>query len=184
MSSSIETIKKSKKMTTLPQALSAPEMIENKILFLRGRRVMLDRDLAVLYGVPTKVLIQAVKRNRPRFPPDFMFQLTKTESQNLRSQFVTSSWGGTRYLPRVFTELGVAMLSSVLNSELAIQVNIAIMRVFVRMKEVVPQYRKLVERVRELEKREDGHEDDIQEIFLLIDKLEARAESEPGKLIS
>src|SRR3990167_5750214 len=100
------------------------EVIENKILLIRGHKVMLDKDLAVLYGVLTKVLIQAVKRNIERFPEDFMLQLTPQEATNLKSQIVTSSWGGRRYLPYAFTEQGVAMLSSVLKSKRAIQVNI------------------------------------------------------------
>ena len=113
------------------------EHIQRKIYEIRGQRVMLDSDLADLYGVSTKVLNQAVKRNITRFPIDFMFQLTKEETLHLRSQFVTSSWGGSRYLPYVFTENGVAMLSSVLNSEVAIQINIAIMRAFVAIRQSI-----------------------------------------------
>ena len=113
------------------------EHIQRKIYETRGQRVMLDSDLADLYGVSTKVLNQAVKRNITRFPIDFMFQLTKEETLHLRSQFVTSSWGGSRYLPYVFTENGVAMLSSVLNSEVAIQINIAIMRAFVAIRQSI-----------------------------------------------
>jgi hypothetical protein len=130
------------------------EIIQNKIYEIRGQRVMLDRDLAILYGVETKVLNQSVKRNIERFPPDFMFQLTKEEflnwksqfvisnqpfaqtGNNLMSQFVTSSWGGTRKLPYAFTEFGVAMLSSVLRSSLAIQVNIGIMRAFAQFRHI------------------------------------------------
>ena len=100
------------------------ERIANKIYFIRDTRMMLDRDLAELYGVATKVLKQAVRRNIKRFPNDFMFELTKDEFENLRSQIVTSSWGGARYLPMAFTEQGVAMLSTVLKSDRAIQVNI------------------------------------------------------------
>lgn len=128
------------------------EIIQNKIYEIRGQRVMLDRDLAILYGVETKVLNQSVKRNLERFPSDFMFQLTKEEflnwksqfvisnqpfvqtGNNLMSQFVTSSWGGTRKLPYAFTEFVVAMLSSVLRSSLAIQVNIGIMRAFAQFR--------------------------------------------------
>ena len=97
------------------------EVVATKILLVRGKKVMLDRDLAELYGVSVKVLNQAVRRNKKRFPEDFMYQLTRQEFTNLKSQFVTSSWGGVRKLPYVFTEQGVAMLSSVLNSERAIQ---------------------------------------------------------------
>jgi hypothetical protein len=107
------------------------QIIQSKIYEIRGQRVMLDFDLAVLYSTETKVLKQSVKRNLRRFPVDFMFELTREEFNNLRSQFVTSSWGGSRYLPFAFTEQGVAMLSSVLGSEKAIEVNIGIMRAFV-----------------------------------------------------
>ncbi|MBQ8839692.1 MAG: ORF6N domain-containing protein [Bacteroidales bacterium] len=108
--------------------------IESLIYEIRGQKVMLDRDLAKLYGVETKVLNQAVKRNIKRFPKDFMFQLTHDEYNNLKSQIVTSSWGGTRKLPLVFTEQGLAMLSGLLNSDTAINVNIAIMRTFVSIR--------------------------------------------------
>ncbi|HET7732357.1 MAG TPA: ORF6N domain-containing protein [Paludibacter sp.] len=108
--------------------------IQNKIYVIRGQKVMLDRDLAEMYGVETRVLNQAVKRNTERFPEDFMFQLNDIEYQNLISQIVTSSWGGTRKLPYAFTELGVAMLSSVLNSKVAIHVNMGIMRAFVSVR--------------------------------------------------
>lgn len=113
------------------------QVIQNKIYEIRGQRVMLDRDLAELYGVATKVLNQAVKRNIKRFPSDFMFQLSKDEFNNLRSQIVTSRWGGTRTMPYVFTEQGVAMLSGLLNSDRAIHANIAIMRAFVTMRNYI-----------------------------------------------
>lgn len=115
------------------------ERIERRILLVRGQKVMLDVHLAELYGVETKTLNRAVKRNRERFPPDFMLQLTPREFRESRFQFGTSSWGGRRYLPYAFTEQGVAMLSSVLRSERAVQVNIAIMRAFVRLR--VPSLR-------------------------------------------
>jgi hypothetical protein len=108
--------------------------IQNLIYEIRGHKVMLDRDLAELYGVETKKLNQGVKRNIGRFPPDFMFQLTEKEWTNLRSQIVTSSWGGLRYLPYAFTEQGIAMLSGILNSDIAINVNIQIMRAFVKLR--------------------------------------------------
>lgn len=111
--------------------------IQSKIYEIRGQRVMLDRDLAELYDVPTKVLNQAVKRNIKRFPPDFMFQLNKAEFENLKSQIVTSNRGGTRTLPYAFTEQGVAMLSGLLNSDRAIYANIAIMRAFVAMRNYI-----------------------------------------------
>ena len=110
------------------------EQIQQKIFEIRGQKVMLDRDLAQMYGVETKRLNEQIKRNMKRFPEDFMFQLTKEEFQNLKSQFATSSWGGTRKLPYVFTELGVAMLSSVLNSDIAIEINMDIMRAFITIR--------------------------------------------------
>ncbi len=130
------------------------ERIEKAILLIRGKKVMLDRDLAELYGVTTKVLMQAVKRNLTRFPKDFMFQLSKNEA--LRSQIVTSKKrGGRRYLPFVFTEQGIAMLSSVLRSEVAIHVNIAIMRAFVRLREMLASNKNLARKLHELEKKFD-----------------------------
>ena len=110
-------------------------LIQNLIYEIRGQKVMLDSDLAKLYQVETKALNQAVKRNLKRFPPDFMFQLDSKEFANLKSQFVTSSWGGTRKLPYAFTEQGVAMLSGLLHSDIAIEANIAIMRAFVQIRE-------------------------------------------------
>lgn len=112
-------------------------IIQQRIHIIRNQQVMLDADLAELYQIETRVLNQAVKRNIKRFPSDFMFQLSKDEWTNLRSQFVTSSWGGTRKLPFAFTEQGVAMLSSILNSDTAIEVNIAIMRTFVAVRQIV-----------------------------------------------
>jgi hypothetical protein len=137
-----------------PTTLVKP--IEARILLLGGERVMLDADLAELYGVATKVLIQAVKRNAERFPEDFMFQLTRDEFANLRSQSVTSSWGGRRYPPYAFTEHGVAMLSSVLNSAKAIRVNVEIMRAFVRLRRLMASHEELARKLTELEKRYDA----------------------------
>lgn len=112
-------------------------IIQNKIYEIRGQQVMFDFDLAALYQVETRILNQSVKRNIKRFPEDFMFQLTVEEWQNLKSQFVISSWGGVRKLPYAFTEQGVAMLSSVLNSDIAIEVNIAIMRTFIAVHRLI-----------------------------------------------
>lgn len=117
--------------------MKEPQPIQSKIYEIRGQRVMLDRDLAGLYQVTTSALNQAVKRNSKRFPPDFMFQLTNQEFANLKSQFVTSSWGGIRKMPYAFTEQGVAMLSGLLNSDIAINANIAIMRAFVAMRNYI-----------------------------------------------
>ena len=139
------------------QSLSLPlERIESKILLVREQRVMLDYDLAPLYEVETRVLLQAVKRNLERFPPDFMFQLTREESQNLRSQIVISSWGGRRRLPFAFTEQGVAMLSSVLRSTRAVHVNIEIMRAFVRLRRLAASNTELRRKLDELEKKYDA----------------------------
>ncbi len=132
------------------------EIIESKIFLIRGKKVMLDRDLAVLYGVTTGNLNRAVRRNLDRFPEDFMFQLTNQEVKNLIFQFGTSRWGGTRKLPYAFTENGVAMLSSILNSKRAIQVNIQIMRTFTRLREIMGSHKDLARRLDDLEKKYDG----------------------------
>lgn len=145
--------------------------IERRIKIIRGHKVMLDEDLSFLYEVPTKVLIQSVKRNSQRFPDDFMFQLKKKEFQSLRSQFVTSKRGGRRYLPYVFTEQGVAMLSSVLNSERAIQMNVAIMRTFVKMRQFALSYKELAEKLNELERKTETHDKEIKAIFNAIRRL-------------
>lgn len=137
-------------------ALVARERIVAAILLIRGHKVMLDSTLAELYGVATRVLVQAVKRNRRRFPDDFMFQLTSAEFDDLKSHGVTSNaWGGRRTLPYAFTEQGVAMLSSVLRSRRAVEVNVEIMRAFVRLREMVAGHADLVRRLDELEKRYD-----------------------------
>ena len=147
------------------------ELIEKKIYFIRGKKIMLDKDLAELYEVETKVLNQAVRRNIYRFPEDFMFQLTNKEFENLRSQNVTSRWGGRRYAPFAFTEQGIAMLSSVLRSERAIKVNIAIMRTFVKIHEFALSHRDLNEKINELEKKYDKHDKQLQVVFKTIKKM-------------
>lgn len=134
------------------------ERIERAILLIRGQKVMLDRDLADLYGVETRVLLQAIKRNSARFPKDFIFQLSKAELENWRSQFVMSNPAakmGLRRRPFVFTEQGVAMLSSVLNSERAIRVNIEIMRAFVRLRQLLTTHKELARKLEELERKYD-----------------------------
>jgi hypothetical protein len=141
----------------VPAPLVAPLQLDRKIFLVRGERVLLDADLAELYGVETKALVQAVKRNPLRFPADFMFQLTGEELGILRSQFVTSgSWGGRRYAPYAFTEQGVAMLSSVLRSPRAIAVNIEIMRTFVRLREMLSTHVDLARKLSVLEKKYDS----------------------------
>ena len=131
------------------------ERIEKMIFLIRGKKVMLDRDLAFLYGVKTKVLIQAIKRNIERFPNDFMFQLNVKEFGVLRSQIVTSSWGGRRYNPFVFTEQGVAMLSSVLQSKKAIHINIQIMRTFSKLRRILSSHKDILRKVEEMESKYD-----------------------------
>ncbi|MEC4669660.1 MAG: ORF6N domain-containing protein [Nitrospirota bacterium] len=138
------------------QVLVPVERIERAILLIRAQKVMLDADLAELYGVEPRVLIQAVKRNIDRFPQDFMFQLTKREFSDLRSQIVMSSWGGRRYPPYAFTEHGVAMLSSVLRSKRAVRVNIEIMRAFVRLRQILASHKELARKLEELEKKYDA----------------------------
>jgi hypothetical protein len=143
----------------------ADEAITGRIHDIRGRKVMLDRDLAELYGVETKQLKRQVRRNLSRFPEDFMFELSKEENEILRSRSGTSSWGGVRYAPLVFTEQGVAMLSSVLGSEQAIQVSIHVIRVFARMREVLLAQQDLLRRLEALEERVSGHDEEIQALF-------------------
>jgi len=147
------------------------KLIENKIYLIRGKKVMLDIDLSLLYGVETKSLNQAVRRNIKRFPTDFMFKLNMAELQNLRSQFVTAKYSMRRFPPYAFTEQGVAMLSSVLNSERAVQVNIMIMRIFVRIREMVATHKKLADKINELELKYDKHDSEIQSIFAAIRQL-------------
>jgi hypothetical protein len=136
--------------------ISLPEGIENRIYLIRNQKVLLDADLAGLYGVQTKVLIQAVKRNGSRFPIDFCFQLSDQEVAILRSQIVTSSWGGRRLPPYAFTEQGVAMLSSVLRSEQAVEVNIEIMRAFVRLRKLLLSHQELAQKLMKLEQKYDS----------------------------
>ena len=131
------------------------EIVESKILLLRGKKVMLDRDLAMLYGVTTSNLNKAVNRNLERFPEDFMLQLTTDEFKNLKFHFGISSWGGTRKLPYAFTENGVAMLSSVLNSKRAITANIQIMRTFTRLREMLASHKGLARKIEDMEKKYD-----------------------------
>ncbi len=136
-------------------------IIQNKIFEIRGQKVMLDFDLAEMYEVETKVLKQAIKRNIKRFPSDFMFSLTQKEFQGLRSQIVTSKRGGTRYMPYAFAEQGVAMLSSILNSEKAIQVNIIIIRTFVLIRQHLLNYKDLQEKIKKLEKKYNKNFNDV-----------------------
>ena len=161
-----------KKLHKQSPAVVPVELIEKKIYLIRGHKVMLSTDLAKLYGVEVRVLVQAVKRNIERFPEDFMFQLSQEEYENLKSQIVTSSWGGARRArPYAFTEQGVAMLSSVLRSERAIQVNIAIMRAFVRLREILSTHKELAYKLAELERKIEKHDEEIKAIFEAIRQL-------------
>jgi len=153
--------------------------IISRIFLIRGKKVMIDKDLAELYRVKNKVLNQSVKRNLKRFPLDFMFQLTKSEFSDLKSQFVTSSWGGARKLPYVFTEQGVAMLSSVLNSERAILVNIQIIRTFTRIRQMLASNQKLRLKVEEMERKYDKN---FKIVFEMIRKMLAE-ETKPKKIL-
>jgi phage regulator Rha-like protein len=155
------------------------ELIANKIYLIRGVKVMLDKDLAELYGVETKRLKEQVRRNIERFPADFRFDLTKEEIKNLRSQFATSSWGGTRYLPMAFTEQGVAMLSRVLRSKRAIQANIQIMRTFTKLREALLDNKDLRS---ELEGVKQITEERFRIVFETLDQL-LTVESKPKKKI-
>ena len=164
------------------ETLSPVVSIVNKIIELRGEKVLIDRDLAELYDVETKLLKRAVRRHINRFPEDFMFQLSKEEFQNLRSHFGTSSWGGTRYMPLAFTELGVAMLSSVLNSERAIEVNIGIMRAFAHFRKMIASHDRLAKKLTELEHHLENHDEQIKAIFEAIRQLVTTPERNVKKI--
>ncbi|MBA3065962.1 ORF6N domain-containing protein [bacterium] len=147
------------------------EIIANKIFLIRGQKVMLSPDLAKLYSVEVRALVQAVKRNIERFPADFMFQINKDEFENLKSQIVISSWGGSRIMPYAFTEQGVAMLSSVLHSKRAIMVNISIMRVFSKLKQLALSHSELLRKVDSLERKYGEHDKRIAVIFQALKQL-------------
>ena len=159
-------------------AIIPVEVIENKIYFIRGIKVMLSVDLAKLYQVEPRVLIQSVKRNIERFPSDFMFQLTPTEFTNLKSQIVTSSWGGLRRaLPYAFTEHGVTMLSSVLKSQKAIEVNIAIIRAFIKLREMLQSHKDILIEIEKIKRDQKKHGAKISAIIDVVNKL---IEPKPG----
>ena len=152
-------------------SLISLDLVERKIYVVRGQKAMLDSDSATLYGVETRVLNQAVKRNNQRFPEDFMFQLTKEEFENLKSQSVTSNsgnYGGRRKLPYVFTEQGLAMLSSVLNSERAVQVNIGIMRAFVNVRKMLSTNAEVSKKLTEIEDKLGAHDEHFKKVFTAI----------------
>ena len=162
-----------KQLSVLPD-----EVVINKIYFIRNEKVMLDSDLAELYGVETKRLNEQVKRNIDRFPEDFMFQLTETEFENLKSQIATSSWGGRRTLPYAFTEHGVLMLSSVLNSDLAIKVNIQIMRVYTKIRNMLSTNKDLLLKFEQFETKLADHNDKIMLIFDYLKQFEEAKQQE------
>jgi S-adenosylmethionine synthetase len=155
------------------------ETISDKIYFIRNQKVMLDRDLAMLYGIQTKVLKQAVKRNISRFPDDFMFELSDAEFSNWRSQFVTSNSDkmGLRYAPMAFTEHGVLMLSSVLNSDKAIQTNIQIMRIFTKVRQMLMDTTNLKIDIMQIQKKLENHDKNIELVFSYLDELTDKKES-------
>ncbi|SOD19689.1 ORF6N domain-containing protein [Pedobacter xixiisoli] len=165
-------------------AILSDDIVVNKIYVIRNQKVMLDRDLAELYGVETKVLKQAVKRNIDRFPEDFMFELTKSEFENWRSQFVTSNSDkmGLRYAPFAFTEHGVLMLSSILNSQQAIQVNIQIVRIFTRLRNLLSKHTELKLEIADIKRHLQNHDKNIELVFSYLDKLIDK-ENQPRKRI-
>jgi hypothetical protein len=159
------------------EVLIPEELIMNKIFFIRGQSVMLDSSLSELYSVETKQLKRQVKRNIERFPLDFMFELTNEEFENLRCQFGTSSWGGTRYLPMAFTEYGVLMLSSVLSSDKAIQANIQIMRIFARIRKMLVENTDLRLEIERIKNSINNQNQNIELVFKYLDELIVDRES-------
>jgi phage regulator Rha-like protein len=154
------------------------EVVMSKIYLIRNKKVMLDMDLAELYEVETKQLKRAVRRNISRFPEDFMFELSDAEFTDLRSQSGTSSWGGVRYAPMAFTEQGVAMLSSVLNSERAISVNIQIIRIFTKMREILSTHKEILQKLEQLEKKDVEQDEKLMLIFEYLKQLEKSKQEE------
>jgi hypothetical protein len=174
-----------RKSIHIGESLIPQENIENRIIQIRGRKVMLDSDLAELYGVPTSRLNEQVKRNMERFPDDFMYQLSQEEAEILRSHFAISNKGrgGRRFLPYVFTEQGVAMLSSVLNSKRAIQVNIQIMRAFTRLRELMISHKDLARKIDDLEHKFKEHDQNIIVIFQAIKELISKPSEDEKKKV-
>jgi len=164
----------------MSQSIVKQDNIVSQIHFIRGEKVILDVDLAILYGVETKQLTRAVRRNIERFPLDFMFQLSVDEMNILRSQFGTSSWGGRRYRPYAFTEQGVAMLSGVLKSKRAIEVNVEIMRTFVKLRQWLSSYKELERKLDSMEKKYDGQFKLVFEAIRLLMKEESKPKHKIG----
>lgn len=167
------------------QSLLSEEIISTKIYYIRNQKVMLDRDLASLYGIETKVLKQAVKRNLSRFPEDFMFELTKIESDSIRSQIVTLKKGRgehQKYLPSAFTEHGVLMLSSVLKSDKAIQTNIQIMRIFTKVRQMLLDTTEIKVDILQIQKKLENHDKNIELVFSYLDELTEKKEKESERV--
>ena len=163
-------------MVKLGKPIIPDEVLVSKIFLIRAQKVMLDFHLAELYGVQTKVLKQAVRRNIDRFPADFMFELSDKEFETLRSQIVTSIKGGTRYSPMAFTEHGILMLSSVLRNKIAIEMNIQIVRIFVKMRQMLSNHREIIAKITQMESKLTSHDVQLSKLFealkeLLLDKI-------------
>lgn len=173
------------KLVAMPKRRATPPFaVESRILFLRHQRVILDSDIAELYGVPVKILNQQVKRNQARFPSDFLFQLTAKENELLRSQFVTSKKGrgGRRYRPYAFTEHGAIMAATVLNSDRAVQMSVFVVRAFVRLREMLATNQRLAGKIGELERRLDTHDSTIVDLIEAIKELMAPEEPTRGRI--
>ena len=155
-------------------AALSPQALAGRILVIRGQRVLLDSDLAQLYEVETRRLNEQVKRNVGRFPVDFMFQLTESEAENLKSQFATSSWGGRRKLPLVFTEHGAIMAASVLNSDRAVEMSVYVVRAFVQLRELLVDHKVLADKLAALERRVSRHDNSLAEVINAIRALMAQ----------
>lgn len=158
------------------------EEIQQRILIIRGHRVMIDADLAVLYGVTTKRLNEQVRRNLIRFPSDFMFQLNEEEFENMRSHFATSKWGGRRYLPFVFTEYGAIMLANILNSPGAVHASIQVVRAFVKLRELLSTNKEFAVKLKELEEKIEQHDEEIHLIFKAIRRLMVQPEEKKRRI--
>ena len=160
-----------------PEIIIPDEQVISKIYLIRGKKIMLDEDLAQLYQIDTRRLNEQVKRNNSRFPEDFMFQLSREEFENLMSQFATSSqpaaqgWGGRRKLPYAFTEQGVAMLSGVLKTAIAIRVHIQIIRIFAKLKEILVMHKDILLQLEKIENKLTGHDEDLQKVFKYLKQL-------------
>jgi len=164
------------------QSLLSEETISNKIYYIRNQKVMLASDLSMLYDVETKRLNEQVKRNLSRFPEDFMFQLTESEFENLKSQIATSSWGGSRTLPFAFTEHGILMLSSILKTDKAIQTNIQIMRIFTKVRQMLLDTTEIKVDILQIQKKLENHDKNIELVFSYLDELTEKKENESERV--